>query len=104
MRIVLCNCPPDEAERLARAAVEEKLAACVNVVPAVRSFYVWDGAVQDEVESTLVVKTAEHTLAALVDRLAALHTYDVPEVLVLPVDAESSHTPYVSWVRSVCGG
>lgn len=104
MRIVLCNCPPADAADLARALVQDKLAACVNIVPAVRSIYIWDGAVQEETESTLVIKTAEATLTRLVDRLASLHSYDVPEILVLPVDAESSHAPYVTWVRSMCGG
>lgn len=103
MRIVICNCPPDEADGLARALVEERLAACVNIAPAVRSVYVWEGAVQDEVESTLVAKVPEARLDAAVSRLQELHSYDVPEVLALPVDTERSSKAYVDWVRGIAG-
>jgi len=103
VRVVLCNCSPDQAQELARALVQEKLAACVNILPTVRSIYTWEGQVQDDAESTLIIKTAQATLARLVDRLQALHSYDVPEILVLPVDVDASSRAYVTWVRSVCG-
>ncbi len=99
MRVVLCNCPPDGAADIARALVERGLAACVNVVPGVRSFYVWDGAVQDDGESTLLIKVAADGVDALREALVELHPYDVPEVVVLTVDAAASHGPYVDWVR-----
>lgn len=99
MRVVLCNCAPDEASSLARALVEEGLCACVNVLPAVRSVYRWEGAIHDEPECTLIIKVAKGGVQALRERLVALHSYDVPEVVVLAVDAEASHGPYVDWVR-----
>ncbi|MFT6142474.1 MAG: periplasmic divalent cation tolerance protein [Myxococcota bacterium] len=98
MRVVLCNCPPDKAVDIARVVVQEKLAACVNLLP-VRSIYVWDGELQDDAEVTLVLKTASETVNLLRDRLLALHPYDVPEVVVLTVDAAASAPDYVSWVR-----
>lgn len=79
--------------------MQEKLAACVNLVP-VRSIYVWDGELQDDAEVTLVLKTASETVTALRDRLLALHPYDVPEVVVLTVEAGASAPDYVSWVRA----
>ncbi len=99
MRIVICNTPPERAADIARTLVEESLAACVNINPEIRSFYVWDGAVCDDAESTLIIKVAEKRVDALRKRILELHPYDVPEVLVLPIDTEASHGPYVEWVR-----
>jgi len=85
---------------LARALIEERLCACVNRLDGVTSTYRWEGEVHEEVETTLIIKVAEGGVNALRDRLVALHAYDVPEVIVLPVDASVSHGPYVDWVRS----
>lgn len=104
MHIVLCNCAPDQAEALASAMVDERLAACVNVVAGVRSVYRWEGKVQRDTESTLILKTSEEAVSRLVARLQALHAYDTPEVLVLPVDVGLSSARYVQWVRSETGG
>lgn len=103
MRILLCNCPPAEADGLARALIERRLAACVNILPAVTSVYRWEGAVQTDTESTLLVKVAEPVVERAVAALSELHSYTVPEVLVLPVDTERSFGPYVRWVRESCG-
>ena len=99
MRVVLCNCPPEHAADIAKAVVTERLAACVNLIE-VRSVYLWDGKLQDDAEVTLVLKTAAETVVALRDRLLALHPYDVPEVVVLTVDAAASAPAYVAWVHS----
>lgn len=100
MVVVLCNCTPDQAPELARMLVEERLAACVNVVPGVRSFYIWEGAVCDDAESTLIIKVGADGVAALSKRIHALHNYDTPEILVLPVDEEASDSAYVAWVKA----
>ena len=99
MHIVLCNCPPDKGIEIANALVKEGLAACVNIIPAIQSVYLWDGEVCDETEATLLIKVAAERVSALRTRILALHPYDVPEVLVLPVDTDLSHGPYVEWVR-----
>jgi periplasmic divalent cation tolerance protein len=101
MRLVLCNCPPHEAEGLASRVIDAGLAACVNWIPAVRSMYMWEGERQIEEETTLLCKVSEEHVAALVTALQEWHPYDVPEVLVLPVDMEHSSQAYVSWVRGV---
>lgn len=95
---VAISTAPDAATgaRIAQVLVEERLAACVNVVPGVRSIYRWQGAIEDEQEVLLVIKTHAERVAALAERLCALHPYDVPELLALPVDAGLA--PYLEWV------
>lgn len=92
----------DVATRLGRALVEEELAACCNLVPGVRSIYRWQGAVQEDGEVLLVIKTRAARLEALTARVVALHPYDLPEVIALPVTA--GHLPYLAWVRAGAGG
>jgi periplasmic divalent cation tolerance protein len=101
MKVVLSNCPPAAAEGIARALVERRLAACVNIIQGVRSIYWWEGEVQDEAESTLLIKVRAQALHAMKDALIELHPYEVPEVVVLPVEVAGSHGAYVEWVRSL---
>ena len=97
--VVLSTFPgPDQAAAVARTLVEERLAACVNLVPAVRSIYRWQGAVQDDAEALAIIKTTDERLPALRERLAALHPYDVPEILALPV--ADGHAPYLAWLAA----
>ena len=97
VRVVLCTCPPDHAISLARQILEARLAACVNVVPGVRSLYWWNDELVQDGESLLVIKTPHGCLAKLEAHLAEIHPYDVPEMLCLAVD-EGADT-YLSWVR-----
>jgi periplasmic divalent cation tolerance protein len=98
LRVVLMTAPDAAcAERIARALVGERLAACVNLVPGMRSIYRWEGAVQEEAEVLLVAKTRADRVVELEARVRALHPYDVPEVIALPVDAGSA--AYLRWVR-----
>jgi periplasmic divalent cation tolerance protein len=92
-----------DAAALARTLVEERLAACVNVLPAMTSLYRWKGAVEQDREQQLVIKTTPSRLRALEVRLKALHPYEVPEFLVVP--AEGGSAAYLAWVReSVSAG
>ena len=96
-RIALTTCgSPDEAARLAQELVSRRLAACVNVVPGVRSFYWWDGQVQDDGEVLLVIKTRVELLPQLEAALRELHSYEVPEFLVLPIADGSA--AYLAWI------
>lgn len=99
MNVVLCNCPPSESGTIAAALVEERLAACVNIISAVRSVYRWEGAVCQAVEDTLLIKTSAGGVVPLSERIRALHSYDTVEILVLPVDTAQSDPCYVAWVR-----
>lgn len=86
----------DTAADIARALVSEGLAACANLVPPVRSIYRWQGELCDERETLAILKTTRERFDALKDRLVALHPYEVPEVIAMPVEA--GHAPYLAWV------
>jgi periplasmic divalent cation tolerance protein len=99
LHVVLVTAPDAEVgARIGRALVEEGLAACANLVPGVRSIYRWQGAVHDDAEVLLILKTRAALSAALAARVRALHPYQLPEVLALPVAGGSE--PYLDWVRS----
>lgn len=87
----------DVAATLARALVEERLAACGNIVPGLRSIYAWQGEIHDDAEVLLLLKTRAARVPALAARVVALHPYDLPEVVAVPVVA--GHAPYLDWVR-----
>jgi len=99
--ICLCTCPDTEvADRIANALVTERLAACVNQIPGVRSTYWWQDQVQTEEEIQLVIKTTTAKLATVEARVKALHPYAVPELIAVPVTGGSRE--YLEWVaRSV---
>ena len=99
LRIVLSTFPSaDKAAEVARILVEEKLCACVNVVPGLRSIYRWQDAVSDDTEVLAVIKTTREGVPPLADRLASLHPYEVPEIIAL--DVATAHTAYAAWVAS----
>ncbi len=87
------------AQGAARILVQERLAACVNIVPGVRSLYRWDGALQEDDEALMFLKTARTRLMALREKLLDLHPYEVPAFSVLAIDGQASHQPYLDWVR-----
>jgi periplasmic divalent cation tolerance protein len=98
-RIVLTTAAtPEEASRLARSLVEERLAACATLIPAVQSIYHWQGQVESATETLLLLKTGPDQLAALEARLRELHSYQTPEFLVLGVEAASQ--PYLEWLQA----
>jgi len=99
MKVVLCTAPVEVAPTLARTLVEARLAACCNILPAVRSIYLWDGAVQDGTEALLVLKTSDDRLPDLMRGLAERHPYEVPEIVAL--DASHVCGPYAAWVTDV---
>ena len=99
VRVVLITAPDaDTGSRLARTLVSEGLAACVNLVPGIRSIFRWEGEVQEEQEVLLLVKTRSDRCEALAARVRDLHPYDLPEVLALP--AVGGSETYLDWVRS----
>lgn len=102
VRVVLCTAPADRAEEIARALLEARLAACVNVVPGLASLYWWKGEICRDGESLLVIKTREGLLARLEGKLAEVHPYDTPEVLALPVVEGAGR--YLAWLRGEAPG
>lgn len=94
--VVLVTAPTTDAPNLAQKLVERRVAACANVVDGVKSHFWWEGRVQEEEESLLILKTARDAFEALRDAVADLHPYDVPEVLAL--DVEQGLEAYTRWV------
>ena len=84
------------AQALARALVGQRLAACVNMLPQTRSIYRWNDAIEEEVEVTLLIKTTTARYAELEQAIRALHPYELPEVIAVPVSAGSP--AYLAWI------
>ncbi len=99
---VFCTVPNQEdAIRIARTLVEEKLAACCNIVPGLTSLYFWKGEICQDPELLLIIKTMESAFDALKERIRQLHPYDVPEIIALPII--KGHQAYLNWVEEHVG-
>ena len=91
----------EEAEKIARTLVNERLAACVNVIPSVRSFYRWQGKIEDSAEFLLVIKSSRERFDGLRVALEKLHSYEVPEVIAMPVVDGARN--YLNWMDGELG-
>jgi periplasmic divalent cation tolerance protein len=89
----------EEAETIAAALVEEKLAACVNILSAVQSVYWWEGKICREQEVFLMAKTRTNLFSRLAAKVKALHSYKVPEIIMLPISEGSAE--YLQWIEDV---
>ncbi|HYV05713.1 MAG TPA: divalent-cation tolerance protein CutA [Blastocatellia bacterium] len=100
--LVFVTAPSDvEAKRIANALVEERLAACVNIVPTIESTYRWEGRVTTDHEALLIIKTTDERYPELEDRVKQLHSYSTPEVIAVKIERGSSD--YLSWLRDSVG-
>ena len=98
-RLVLGTCPDQEtALGLAERLVEERLAACANLIPGILSVYRWEGRIQQDAEVMLTIKTSHQTLDRLVERIQELHPYQVPEIIAIPITEGSAD--YLNWVTT----
>ena len=93
---------PEEAEKIARHLIDERLAACVSVVPAVKSYYRWKGSIESDDEILLMIKTSRDLVDALRQQLEKLHSYDLPELIVTPIVDGSPN--YLAWLESELAG
>ncbi len=101
-RLVLTTASsPEESKKIARALVESRLAACVNILPKIESVYRWEGKVEDAQECLLLIKTTSEALPAVGEAVRRLHSYDVPECIALAVE-EGSET-YLKWIDECVG-
>ena len=87
----------EEAERIGRTVIEERLAACINILPAVRSIYRWHGTIETADEVAAILKTTDTQADALITRIACLHSYDVPCIVTWPIDKVLG--AYAEWVE-----
>ncbi len=100
--LVFCTAPDLEtARRLARMAVEQRLAACANLAPGLTSIYTWEETLHEEREALILFKTRASCFDALAAALVKAHPYQVPEVLAVP--AARLHGPYRDWILAGCG-
>lgn len=95
--VVFITAPSEaEAAGIGRVLVEERLAACANITGQIRSIYRWQDTIEDEPEFLMILKTSENSLDALIARANELHSYDVPEIIALPI--HKGHLPYLNWI------
>lgn len=99
--IVFCTCPDEaSAAQLSETLVQQRLAACVNSIPGLRSTYLWDGAVQTDQEHLLMIKTSRRRYPALETAIRNTHPYELPEILA--VEAALGLPDYLQWVHDAC--
>ena len=95
--VVYVTAPEDEAVNLAKTLVDERLVACVNIVPGLRSIYWWQGKVEDGPEVLCIMKTRGNLFESMRDRVRELHSYEVEEIIALPILA--GNLPYLDWIK-----
>jgi periplasmic divalent cation tolerance protein len=96
--LALSTCPPDRAEEIAAILVREKYAACINVLPQVKSYYRWQGALESASEALLVIKCRADSYQDLQQRLLEIHPYELPELITVPL--AGGLQPYLAWVSN----
>lgn len=100
--VVYITAPNEEdAVKISRAIVEERLAGCVNIVKGIRSIYNWQGKIEDDEELLMIIKTQRHLFEPLKRRVKELHSYTVPEIIALPIIEGSED--YIEWLKEVTG-
>ena len=98
--IVLCTAPPGGSEKIAKALVEERLVACVNV-SAVRSYFFWEGKSCDETEELMIIKTEMKLVERIKARIKELHSYELPEIIIIPIVGGDER--YLQWIGQSVG-
>ncbi|CAN5187907.1 divalent-cation tolerance protein CutA [soil metagenome] len=89
----------DEARRIGEIIVKERLCACVNIINNMESVYWWDGQIQSNTESILIVKTTGSFVDSITDRIKKMHSYDVPCVISLPLSPGEGNREYIEWIE-----
>jgi len=97
--VIVTTSKLEEAEHIAKMLVKKSLAACVNIVPKIRSIYRWEGKVEHSRETLMIIKTVESKVKKLKKQIKKLHSYDVPEIIVLKIDDGDDN--YLDWINSV---
>ncbi len=96
--VVLCTTSIAESQGIAEALIEERLAACVNIISGVASYFRWEGRLEHDEEALLIIKTGTKEISRIVERIKQLHSYEVPEIIALPIIGGDDK--YLDWVRA----
>ena len=96
IQLALVTCPPDAAKNLAASLVEQRVAACVNILPQVQSVYRWEGKITHDTEHLLLIKFAAGDFDRLCDAVLKLHPSELPEIIA--VNVNDGHAPYLDWI------
>lgn len=97
--VLITAATEEEAKSLGKKLVQQRLVACVNIIPKLRSIFQWEGKVAEEDECLMILKTQRFLFQRLEETVRADHSYDIPEIIALPITAGSQ--PYMSWVHDV---
>lgn len=95
--IYITTSDQEESARIGRRLVEERLAACVNIIPSIKSFYHWEGSLEEDEESVLIVKTTSELTQQIIKRVRELHSYDNPCIISIPITGGSRD--YLEWLN-----
>jgi periplasmic divalent cation tolerance protein len=101
MRLIIVTASKEAAPGLGKQIIEERLAACANIIPSIRSIYTWGNRVVDEDEAMIFFKTTDDRVAALTKRIKELHEYEVPEIISVRIQRDEGNPSYLDWVREV---
>ncbi len=101
MRLVIVTAPKEAAPKLCKQIIEERLAACANILPSIRSIYTWGRRIVDEDEAMIFFKTTDDRVSSLTQRVKELHEYDVPEIIAVQIREDQGNPSYLDWVREV---
>ncbi len=99
MRVIFCTTPVDKSEEIASILVQEKIVACVNIIPKIQSHYTWKGEICKDEESLLIMKTKKELFKSLNKRIRELHPYETPEIIALEIKEGDSE--YLNWIDAV---
>ena len=100
-RVVLITTPIDKGEEIANFLVENRLAACVNIVPKVKSIYWWQGKIERDEEALLIIKTSADKMENLIEKVKEIHPYTVPEIVSMEI--REGNPDYLKWIRESIG-
>ncbi len=88
---------PEEAKEIGKALVESKTVACVNILHDMHSIYIWEGKLQEDVETVLIAKTTQEKMPQVIEKVKALHSYECPCIISLPI--KEGHDPFLKWIE-----
>ncbi len=97
MRVIFCTCPKDLSESIADTVLKEKLVACVNIIEEVKSKYWWNGELNTDIESLLIMKTRDDLVDSVIRKIKEVHPYQVPEII--SIEIKEGNIDYLEWIK-----